>query len=108
MGNDWFRFFLKVVGRQCMVGWSDESLKETPGSARNQAEHPGIRRGKRLGTGSPGRKTDLPCHRRSGNPKSEERKQNAPATVTPNGDKRQRRQRKQHAASHAPIAPGDR
>ena len=82
--------------------------KKSPSSARNQTEDPSIRRGERLGTDAPGRKTDLPRHRRGGNPENDERKQDAPAAVTPSGDNHQRRQRKQHAASHAPIGAGDR
>src|ERR1035441_2528750 len=107
MGYDWLRVFLKVVGRQRMVSWGDESLEETPGLARNQTESPGIRRGEWFGARAPGRKTDLPRDRWSGNPENEERKHDCPNRATSKGDNHQCRHRKQDASGHALIHCGE-
>src|ERR1039457_4823506 len=71
MSNNWRRFFLEVVRRQCTVGGSDESFEEVPGPARNQPEGASVRRSERLGADAPGGKANLPCDRGGGNPKGD-------------------------------------
>src|ERR1019366_4791350 len=83
MSNNWRRFFLEVVRRQCTVGGSDESFEEVPGPARNQPEGASVRRSERLGADAPGGKASLPCDRGGGNPKGDQRKHGSPSSVTP-------------------------